>query len=56
MMDMNNMMDMSGMMLVWFLGWFGGVVFLVGAIVAAIWWFRRSHAETPLTILERRYA
>jgi uncharacterized membrane protein len=56
MMDMNNMMNMSGMMLVWFLGWFGGVVFLVGAMVAAIWWFRRSQAETPLTILERRYA
>jgi uncharacterized membrane protein len=56
MMNMNSMMDMSGMMLVWFLGWFGGVVFLIVAIVAAIWWFRRSQAETPLMILERRYA
>lgn len=44
------------MMILGFLGWLGGVAFLVVGIIAAVWWFRRSQVQTPLEILERRYA
>lgn len=43
------------MMILGFLGWLGGVAFLVVGSIAAVWWFRRSQAQTPLEILERRY-
>jgi uncharacterized membrane protein len=51
-----GMMGMSGMMILWFLGWLGGIVFLIGGIAYALWWVRRSQAETPLVVLERRFA
>jgi uncharacterized membrane protein len=52
------------------LGWFGGLIFLAGLVLLAIWMFRSlagpyrpafaatsaSHPQTPLEILQRRLA